>query len=280
MNKLLTVCLALSLFALTSEATDFKWKKAVMDGSRTGVVMAGPDNVEEAMGRFDGGNYIAPNGRKFKKNSSTAKVAKLMMEAQPSMAFVKEVVGYSTRAMEKRSPESALTDWIIDMLMEETAELCGQEIDFGITNFGGIRVDMPAGEVLYDDLQSMFPFNNTLCCVKLKGRDVRRIFEKMAGGSVQVVGGVRMVVKDRKLQSLLVGGEPVDDDRVYNLATISFLLSGGDGMDLANNAIEVIDTQVNIFDVVIAHVRDMTQRGEKIEYEMDGRVQIIGDRRR
>lgn len=89
-----------------------------------------------------------------------------------------------------------------------------------------------------------------------------------------------MVVKDRKLQSLLVGGEPVDDDRVYNLATISFLLSGGDGMDLANNAIEVIDTQVNIFDVVIAHVRDMTQRGEKIEYEMDGRVQIIGDRRR
>ena len=72
----------------------------------------------------------------------------------------------------------------------------------------------------------------------------------------------------------------MDDNRIYNLATISFLLNGGDGLNLAQNAIEVVDTQVNIFDAVINHVREMTKRGEVIEYEMDGRVQIIGDRRR
>ena len=203
-----------------------------------------------------------------------------MIDVQPSMAFVKELVGHSAREMKKHSPESELTNWVIDMLMEETGRLTEQNIDLGITNFGGIRVDMPSGDVLYDDLQSMFPFNNTLCCVKLKGSDVRRIFERMASTSVQVIGGVRIVVKDRKLQSILVGGEPLDDNRIYNLATISFLLNGGDGLNLAQNAIEVVDTQVNIFDAVINHVREMTKRGEVIEYEMDGRVQIIGDRRR
>lgn len=280
MKRIFLIYLVFSLLAPSSGATIFKWKKAEMDGSRTGVVTAGPDNVDETMGRIVRGKYIAPNGKEFKKNSSTAKVAKLMIDVQPSMAFVKELVGHSAREMKKHSPESELTNWVIDMLMEETGRLTEQNIDLGITNFGGIRVDMPSGDVLYDDLQSMFPFNNTLCCVKLKGSDVRRIFERMASTSVQVVGGVRIVVKDRKLQSILVGGEPLDDNRIYNLATISFLLNGGDGLNLAQNAIEVVDTQVNIFDAVINHVREMTKRGEVIEYEMDGRVQIIGDRRR
>lgn len=266
------------LLAQPSDAGVMKWKRLHVDASRTGVKAPNADNVPEAMGSFDGSTYVAPNGNRFKKKSATAKVAKLMIDAQPSMAFVKELVGYAPKAMTKRSPESDLSDWFIDLLMVQMERQTGRKADIGITNFGGIRADLPAGDVLYDDIQSMFPFNNTLCYVVLKGTDVKAFFEKVAARSMPVVGGVKVVVKDRKLESLLVGGEPVEDDKLYGVATISFLLDGGDGMAVAQNAVEVIDTGVPIFDAVIAYVRELTAAGKNIEYQTDGRVEVIGGR--
>lgn len=281
MNRIILAAAALLLLAGSSEASnDLKWRKIVVDGSRTGVVAASADDVDGTIGRMKGKTYIAPNGRVFKKNSATAKAGKLMIEAQASMAHVKEVVGYSTRAMVRQSPEGALSDWFVDHLMIGVERETGRKVDIGITNHGGIRADMPEGQVLYEDIQSMFPFNNTLCYVSLKGEDVIRLFEHMASHSVQAVGGVKLVVNNRQLESLLVGGEPVDPEKVYAVATISFLLEGGDGLSVGKNALEIIDTQVNIFDSLIAQIREMKARGENIEYEMDGRVTVIGGGRR
>lgn len=274
MKRILILAVWAALIALPSAAQTFEWSKLSMDGSRTGVTAPNSDNVKEAMGSFSGSKYIAPNGTVHKKNSSTAKVARLMLDAQPKMAFVKEVVGYSPEEMKKSSPESALSNWFIDLLMVKTEELVGREVDFGVTNFGGIRVDMPAGDVLYDDLQSMFPFNNTLCYVVLKGADVQAFFERMAAKSVQVLGGVEFVIKDRKVKSLLIGGEAVDDEKLYGVATISYLLAGGDDVAVARNAVEVIDTEVPIFDAVLAYVRELKEQGRYIEGQKDGRVVI------
>lgn len=260
--------------SLSSSAQTFKWSKVSMDGSRTGVTAPTSDKVTEAMGTFKGGRYVAPSGAVFDKKSATAKVAKLMIEAQPKMAFVKEVVGYAPEEMKKDSPESSLSNWFVDILMLKTHEATGRKVDIGITNFGGIRLDMPAGDVLYDDLQSMFPFNNTLCYVVLKGSEVRALFDKMAARSVQAVGGVKLVIKDRKVKSLLIGGEPVVDDRLYGVATISYLLAGGDDVAVARNAVEVTDTEIPIFEAVLSYVRELKDQGKYIEGKKDGRVVI------
>lgn len=280
MKRFLILVSAVMLLAQSADATDFKWKRIAVDGSRTGVVPANSDNVDAALGTMKGNTYIAPNGRVFKKKSATAKAAKLMIEAQPKMAFVKEVIGYSPKAMVRHSPEGDLSDWFVDALMLCTEKLTDKKIDIGITNHGGIRADMPEGDVLYEDLQSMFPFHNTLCYVKLKGEDVIRLFEHMASRSIQAVGGVKVSVKDRQLESLLVGGEPVDPEKEYGVATISFLLEGGDGLSVAKNALEVNDTQIDIFDALLDYVRDLKKQGKNIEYQMDGRVQVVGGGRR
>ena len=91
----------------------------------------------------------------------------------------------------------------------------GKKIDIGISNRGGIRIDMPAGEILCDDIQSMFPFKNNLCYVALHGRDVRAILDQMAATSFQILGGVKVVAKNGKILSATVNGEPLDDDKVY-----------------------------------------------------------------
>ena len=252
-----------------------------MDASRTGCTTPSADNVEAAIGYFKGGKYVAPNGKVYGRNSIVAKTARAVLDAQPAMARVKEVVAYSTHSMEAHYPESALSNWFIDLLMKQTEKLSGKKVDMGITNFGGIRIDMPEGPVILDDMLSMFPFKNHLVYVEHKGSQIRKILEKMAAGRIEVLGGARIVVEDGKLVSAEIGGKPIDDNKVYGLVTISFLLSGGDGLALAENAVSVTEFKdVMIIDAVLEHIKAETAAGRPISGQEDGRVVIKGGRRR
>ena len=248
-----------------------------MDGSRTGCVAPSKDNVDEAVGTFKGCRYIAPNGKKYARNSIVGKTARVVIDAQPAMARVKDVIGYSTDAMEVSYPESALSNWFVDIVMARTQQLAGKKVDVGIVNFGGIRIDMPKGDIILDDMLSMFPFKNQLVYVEHTGKQIRNILESMAAGRFQVLGGVRVVADGGKLLSAEIGGEPIDDEKVYGLATISFLLGGGDGLSLEQNALSVtLFEQEDIIDAVLDFVCSETAAGRPIEYKKDGRI-IVKD---
>ena len=254
---------------------EYEWRAVPMDGSRTGCVSPSKDNVAEAVGTFKGRKYIAPDGTVYKARSAAAKTARIVLDAQPKMARVKDVIGYSTEAMSAQYPESALSDWFIDILMKKTEGLAGKKVHIGVTNFGGIRIDMPQGDIILDDMLSMFPFKNYLAYVEHTGKQIRNILESMAADRFQVLGGVRVVAEDGKLVSVEIDGEPLDDEKVYGLATISFLLGGGDGLALDRDAVSVtVFEDVAIIDAVLEHVNAETAAGRPIEYKADGRVVV------
>lgn len=278
--KKLAVIVAVALAALQVQAQEYRWKHSLMDGSRTGCEAPAKDNVDEALGTFKGGRYIAPNGKTYRKNSIVGRTARIVKDAQPAMARVKDVIGYSTNAMDVSYPESALSDWFVDIIMAKTEKLAGKKVDIGVVNFGGIRIDMPQGDIILDDMLSMFPFKNQLVYVEHTGKQIRTILEKMAADRFQVLGGVRVVAEEGKLLSAEIGGEPIDDDKVYGLATITFLLEGGDGLTLAENALSVTAFEdEDIIDAVLEFVYAETAAGRPIEYQTDGRV-VIKDYRK
>lgn len=261
---------------LCAQERTITWTTDPVDGHRTGVVASNASNVEEAMGTVKGCTYYAPNGRKFRKGT-VKNVARIMLDAQPAMAKVKTVIGYSTREMVRTYPECEIYDWYIDELIRATADSTGKRVDIGIANRGGVRIDMPAGEVLYDDIMSMFPFRNRICYVALHGRDLLAILQQMAGSRFQIVGGVKVVAKDGRLISALIDGEPVVEDRVYGVATLDFLLDGGDGYHVARNAVEVIECNGYLYDTMLSYVRSIEAQGRMIEFENQGWITLIGE---
>lgn len=268
--------LLLSCLALSGQQVEISWGKEKIDGHRTGVVASNASNVEESMGTVSGRTYYAPNGKKFRKGT-VRNVAKIMIDAQPAMAKVKEKIGYSTNDMVREYPECPIYDWFVDELMRATADSTGRKVDIGITNRGGVRVDMPKGDVLYDDIMSMFPFKNNLCYVSLKGKDVRVLLDQMAASTFQIIGGMKVVARNGKIVSATVNGEPLDDDKVYGVATINFLLDGGDGYKVANNALEVISCNGWIYDTMIKYVKDLTAAGKPVEFENQHWITILGE---
>lgn len=278
--ELISLALAAALSCgCASSPSSFEWKRIPADGSRTGVTAPNAVNVPEALGTVDGNVYLAPSGKQFRRGA-TPDAAKIMIDVQPDMARLKEVIATSARVMEKHRPESGLSSFAVDVVMRRTAAETGKKVDVGIMNFGGIRCALPEGPVILDDIVSMFPFRNNLVYIAMPGYELRRVFQQMAENRVEVIGGAKLVIKDRKLVSAEVGGKPLSDSAVYGLATIDFLLDGGDKLYLARNSREMIITDVRVMDAIEPEMRAYGERGEVFDYpESEGRVTIVKEDR-
>ena len=269
--KLTALCLLAAVSC--SQGPRMEWKRVPMDGSRTGVVPVTAENVDTALGTFED-DYIAPNGRHFTEGA-TPEVAALLMDVQPRMAHLKEVVGHSSRLLVNIRTECDLPlgNIVADALREKGSSYFNVPMDFAISNYGGIRNPLPEGAVLMDDVEAMFPFKNYMCYAKVRGNNLRRLLEQLAKTQAfQAVSGCRVKVKAHELVEAEVGGEPIDPNRLYNVTTIDFLLSGGDGIAIGALAEDVVLTDVLVKDVMLEYFRKAEAAGKIIDGQKDGRV--------
>ena len=275
MKKVLPIFSVCALLAVSCSQPGprMEWKRVPMDGSRTGVVPVNAENMETALGTFED-DYVAPNGRHFTEGA-TPEVAMLLQEAQPRMARLKQVVGHSTHMLLnlRNEPDLPLANMVADALRAKGSDYFGVPMDFAITNYGGIRVPMPEGAVTLDDMESMFPFKNYMCYAKVRGNNLQRLLEQLAKTpAFQAVSGCKVKVKAHELVEAEVGGQPIDPDKLYNVTTIDFLLSGGDQIAIGALAEDVVLTPVLIRDVMLEYVQKMEAEGKVLDGKKDGRV--------
>lgn len=191
----------------------------------------------------------------------------------PLVAPLQEIICYSADEYSKHFPESGLSNLIADVVRITAERLSGGRIDVGLTNFGGIRTSLPKGAVRVYDIYSIFPFENSIVYFDIKGSDLRAFLKRMVErGRIEALSNVRMKVDGRKLQRLEVGGAPIDDDKMYRFATSNFLMDGGDGLTLADVAVNYVNSEVRIRDAIVDYLREKMNDGETLILEDDGRV--------
>lgn len=261
--------------ALQPKGPVFEWRRVAMDGHFSGVKPLTATNLDVALGTFPDSAYVTPSGVSYGKNSPMYAEAALVLGAQSKMAEKKKVIGHSARMMmnDRDNPDLPLGNLLADVMRIYASKYFKKPVDFAISNFGGIRVPMPEGEILQDDIESMFPFKNYLCFIKMKGENLTKLLEQLAGTKAfQPISGATVRVKDHKLESALVGGKPIDPQRVYNVASIDFLLDGGDQLRLGALAEDVVLSHVLLKEVMLDYVKDCEAKGIVIDSKADGRV--------
>ncbi|MGM9792456.1 MAG: 5'-nucleotidase C-terminal domain-containing protein [Candidatus Cryptobacteroides sp.] len=268
-----TAAILAATLTLVACAPSYSWKAIPADSHRTGVTATTADNVTEALGTVEAGSYQAPNGTIY-EGGCTPDVALLLIQAQPQMRELKQVIGYAPKAMERTGPECELYDFAADAVLEAGTALFGEKMDVAILNKGGVRCDVPQGDILLDDIISMFPFNNCLCLIRLKGSSLREIFTQMAQRGPEIIGGARIAIENRQLVNAEIGGQPLDDDKVYNLVSIDFLLNGGDRYFLAKDAVELVQSELLLRDAILPAVKRFAAESKPFEYKTDGRVKV------
>jgi 5'-nucleotidase/UDP-sugar diphosphatase len=127
-----------------------------------------------------------------------------------------------------RSGETNLGHLIVDSMVWKT------DSDFGFMNGGGIRASIDKGDISYRDILTVLPFGNTVYVMKLNGNTVKEVLDFAATipdgqGAKLHVSGVTFEIVDGKANNIMINGEPLDINKVYNVATNNYLASGGDG---------------------------------------------------
>ena len=153
--------------------------------------------------------------------------------------------------------ESVQGNWVTDMMLATRPE--GQ---VALTNGGGLRADIPAGDLTYGQLFEAMPFDNRYAIVDVKGSHLRTLISTnlQRGGGILSWGGLaaKARCKGGKLElEVKVAGKPLDDNKGYKLVTSDFLASGGDGLigrlKLPPTATKITD--VIIRDAIADHLR-------------------------
>lgn len=147
-----------------------------------------------------------------------------------------------------RAGETNLGNIITDGMLSKAKEI-DPEVSIAFQNGGGIRASINQGDITYGDVLTVLPFGNNLAIIELSGAELKETFEhsvkeypKESGGFLHVAG--MQVIFDGKAEvgkrvvSLKINGEEVEDGKMYKAATNVFTARGGDGFEALGKAYE------------------------------------------
>ncbi len=201
-----------------------------------------------------------------------------------------------------RSAETNLGDLCADAYRFQSGA------DIAFVNGGGVRTNIAAGKITLNDILKVHPFGNAMCVIEVTGQQILDALEWGArkvpgenGGFLQVSGlsyEIHSYLPDpcqvdentmcagfegeRRVQNVLVGGEPIDPAATYTLASHDYmLLNNGDGFTAFDGA-KLLQDRVKLDNqVLIDYITENLGGVIGEQYEDltgDGRIVIVEEK--
>lgn len=181
-------------------------------------------------------------------------------------------LGLSRVAMSPKRPESLLSNWAADVMIEGGTATGLEPADMGLVNIGGLRNNMPEGIVRRGDIMLISPFENYVVVLEMKGKDLLELMRNIAAVKGEgVSSSVRMEISpDGDLLSCTIGGKEIDPNRIYTVATIDYLAEGNDKMYALKKAVKRHDIGILARDIMMEYVI----KHRVIDSKIEGRIII------
>jgi 5'-nucleotidase len=222
--------------------------------------------------RTFGGGTIVPDGR----------VAQTIEPYLRRVAAKRdEDLGIRTDALFTRaySAESPLGNLIADAMRRATGA------DVAMMNSGGIRSELPRGDLTYGDVFAVSPFDNYPAMVIMTGAQLIEILRNTTTGArgIMQVSGVKYTFDaskkglERFVDATLEDGRPIEAEKTYSVIMPDFIAMGGDGSEPVMATIP--KDRVTIFyaspirDVLVAELKKSS--GTPLEPKVDGRITVL-----
>lgn len=187
------------------------------------------------------------------------------------------VISISEKEMIKQKPESFLTNFLADLLLNEAKiEVKANNLlinpSISYFNYGGIRSFLPKGEITVGNIFELMPFENEMVYLQLSGAQVHEFLNQVAEKGGDSIGGVRFVISNGKAKNIWVNGVKLNTDENYWVATNDYIAEGGDGLTVFTQRSKIINSEKKIRDLIISYLEAQNKKGEKLRVELDGRI--------
>ncbi|WP_172256759.1 5'-nucleotidase C-terminal domain-containing protein [Saccharibacillus deserti] len=180
--------------------------------------------------------------------------------------------------------EAALGNLIADAMRTADFGDKAAAADFAFMNPGGIRADLPKGDVTFADLAKIQPFGNTLVKLTLTGAQVQELLQQQWGTNadgtpntktLQISGlkykaDLNKPVAERVSDLQLSDGTPIDPAKSYTAVVNNFMAGGGDNYKVLTKASASLAGPIDL-DVFYKYIGD-TFKGKAITAKVEGRI--------
>lgn len=183
-------------------------------------------------------------------------VAKYQQELEPIMSEILiETDEQLVSSYDTISKVGALTT---DAMADEV------DADIAFQNPGGLRIDLPAGEVNVGHIYELLPFGNTIVTGEMTGEQIHSILEQsftlekgmLQHSGLEVEYDADQPEYERVVSVSLPDGTPLEMDQTYTVATNNFLAEGGDGFATFAE-VEFTERYIKVRDALIKHLREL-----------------------
>ena len=138
-------------------------------------------------------------------------VNKIITKYQTLIDESNSSLGYATSSIKKSTLGNYATD---AMLKWDYSDFNFEDIDVSIINTGGIRATIDSGDITRADVFEVFPFNNMIVLVNMKGKDLKSLCR--SNDSYLYIG----------VSSTIGSYNYLDDNAIYQLAVIDYVFEG------------------------------------------------------
>lgn len=182
-----------------------------------------------------------------------------------------KVIAELANPLEKKLPEGTLNNLVADALLAAAKQAYGQ-VDAAFVNYGGVRVSqIPAGPITIGKVYELMPFDNLVIIQELKGSVFQEFLNKVAERGGWPSAGVQFVIKDKKAQDILVGGQPLDLQATYRVANSDYVANGGDDCDMLRK-LPQINKGILMRDAFLQYFEAQTKAGKKLNAALENRI--------
>jgi len=267
--------------------------------ANVGMVDISPDGTISTSSLATSELTVTPDA----KVAARAEEIQKEIDADYGTVFAKTEVALDGEKANVRTGETNLGDLIADAMLWQ-AGLLDEGVDAAVTNGGGIRASIAAGDITKKDINTVLPFGNTLYVVKVTGAELLEALEastyctpEAIGGFPQVAGieftvntGAQFDTKElypgstygkpasiNRVMIQTVGGEAFNPEETYTIVTNDFMGAGGDTYYAFKAASSGYDSGVPLDEVVMDYITsELKGVVSKAQYgETDNRIHTI-----
>ena len=215
---------------------------------------------------------------RYDQNPDEAAIQFIAPYKKVNDSIMAPIMGRVAHNMHPERPESDLSNLLSDILVWASKDYNEQPV-LGIYNMGGIRADLIKGNVTYEDVLSVAPFENKIAFTTLSGESLLKLFQQIAHrGGEGVSKGVELVItKDGQLVSARLHGQEIDPKADYRVVTIHYILQGNDGMTAFTEGKDEVSPEAasnNSRYLIMNYFKDKYARGEVVDAQVEGRIKI------
>ena len=185
------------------------------------------------------------------------------------------VLGHAAGEFTKADPEGTLDNLVAEALLHAARRHARDTVHVSLVNEGGLRIPLAAGPILMRHAYELLPFENFVVVLSLSGARLEELADQVARTSGEPIAGWTMELDGDDAVRVRVGGEPVDPDGTYRLATVDYLVNGGGAWsvlwEVAPHGREDLDILIRT-----AFVEYLREHGT-VSPVLDGRIRRAGD---